>query len=54
MLQYEFVCLACKKRFSLVLTLSEYEKREIKCPKCGSKKVEQCWAAFYAVSSKKG
>jgi putative FmdB family regulatory protein len=52
--QYEFVCSACQKRFSLVLTLSEWEKREIKCPKCGSKKVEQCWAAFYAVTSKKG
>jgi putative FmdB family regulatory protein len=51
--QYEFLCLACKEKFSLVLTLSEYEKREIKCTKCGSKKVEQRWAAFYAVTSKK-
>ncbi len=50
---YEFLCTACDKKFSLVLTLAEREKREIKCPKCGSTKVEQQWAAFYAVTSKK-
>ncbi len=51
--RYEFSCLACKKKFSVFLTVSEYEKGKIKCPKCGSKKVEQRWAAFYAVTSKK-
>ena len=38
---YEFICQACGKKFSVVLTLSEYEKGQVKCPKCGSKKVEQ-------------
>jgi len=51
--QYEYTCLDCKKAFSVVLTLAEYEKGHVKCPKCGSKKVEQEWAAFYAVTSKK-
>jgi putative FmdB family regulatory protein len=51
--QYEFQCLACKKKFSLVLTLAEYEKGRFSCPKCGSTKVEQQWAAFYATTSKK-
>ncbi len=51
--RYEFSCLACKKKFSVALTVSEYEKRKFKCPRCGSKKVEQRWAAFYAVTSKK-
>ncbi len=51
--QYEFICSACKKKFSLLLTVSEYEKAKFKCPKCRSKKVEQRWAAFYAVTSKK-
>ncbi len=50
---YEFLCQACKKEFSLVLTLAEFEKGKIKCPHCGSAKVEQQWAAFYAVTSKK-
>ncbi len=51
--QYEFTCLACKKNFSLILTVTEYEKGVLKCPKCGSKKLEQRWAAFFAVTSKK-
>ncbi len=53
MLHYEFTCLACNKKFPLVLTVSEYEKGALKCPKCGSKKLEQRWAAFFAVTSKK-
>lgn len=51
--QYEFACLACKKKFSLVLTVSQYEKRKLKCPRCASKKLEQRWAAVYAITSKK-
>ncbi len=51
--QYIFACKECDKEFSQVLTLAEYEKGGIKCLHCGSKKLEQKWAAFYAVTSKK-
>lgn len=51
--QYEYVCQGCRKSFSKVLTFSEYEKGGIKCPHCGSNKVEQKVSAFYAVTSKK-
>ena len=51
--QYEFLCKDCNKKFSAVLSLGEYEKGGFKCPHCGSKKVEQRWAAFYAVTGKK-
>ena len=51
--QYEYVCQDCNKEFSLVLTLAEHEKGKITCPKCGSTKVEQQWAAFFATTSKK-
>ncbi len=51
--QYQFFCKACQKEFSVILTLAEYEKGGVKCPKCGGNKVEQRWAAFYAVTSKK-
>ncbi len=51
--QNNFLCRACKKEFSKILTLSEHEKGRIACPHCGSKDVEQRWAAFYAVTSKK-
>ena len=51
--QYSFLCRACKKEFSKLLTLSEHEKGGIVCPHCGSKNVEQKLAAFFAVTSKK-
>jgi putative FmdB family regulatory protein len=50
---YEFSCHNCKKNFSKVLTLAQYEKDKIICPHCGSKRVEQCWSAFNAITSKK-
>jgi putative FmdB family regulatory protein len=51
--QYSFLCRACNKEFSKILTISEHEKSQIACPKCKSKDVEQRWAAFFAVTSKK-
>ena len=41
--QYNFLCRACKKGFSKILTLAEYEKGKIVCPHCGNKNVEQRW-----------
>jgi putative FmdB family regulatory protein len=49
----EYLCQACNKKFSLFLTVAEHDKGNIKCPKCGSTKVEQQRAAFYATTSKK-
>jgi putative FmdB family regulatory protein len=51
--QYEYACKGCKKTFSLIMTLPQYEKRKVACPKCKSKKVEQKVATFFAVTSKK-
>ena len=51
--QYNFLCRSCNKEFSKILTISEHEKGPIVCPHCNSKDVEQRWAAFYAVTSKK-
>ncbi len=50
---YDYTCLDCKKEFTLTLSLKEYEKAEAKCPACGSLKVEQKPATFFAVTSKK-
>jgi len=50
---YEYLCKECKKTFTIVMTLAEYEKGSVACPKCKSKKVEQQAAAFFAVTSKK-
>jgi putative FmdB family regulatory protein len=50
---YEYLCKECNKRFTLVLSLTEYEKRLPACPKCKSRKVEQLPAAFFAVTARK-
>ncbi len=50
---YEFTCKGCQKSFSIVMTLSEYEKGRVTCPKCKGKKVEQKFSTFSAVTSKK-
>jgi putative FmdB family regulatory protein len=51
--RYEFYCEDGKKPFEVVLTLAEYEKGKIKCPKCAREHVRQKAAAFFAVTSKK-
>ena len=50
---YEFRCESCRKSFSVILSLADYEKKKYKCPKCGGKKVKQQITAFQAVTSKK-
>lgn len=53
--QYDYECLDCHHHFEVVLTLNEHEHERdtVKCPKCGSKKVEQLVSAFFAVTAKK-
>jgi putative FmdB family regulatory protein len=51
--RYEFYCEDCQKPFERILSLAEYEKDKVTCPKCGRKHVQQEAAAFFAVTSKK-
>ena len=50
---YDFKCEKCNKAFSLILSISEYEKRKFRCPKCKSTRVKQQITAFQAITSKK-
>jgi len=50
---YDYLCKDCQKTFERVLTLHEHDSETMRCPKCGSKKIEQQAASFYAVTSKK-
>ncbi|MGE5114616.1 MAG: FmdB family zinc ribbon protein [Acidobacteriaceae bacterium] len=50
---YDYVCNECHKNFEIALTLNEHENGVVKCPRCGSKKVVQEPAAFFAVTSRK-
>ncbi len=53
---YEFLCQKCEEVFALVYSIREYERKKkegIKCPKCGSSKVDQQISAFQVQTSKK-
>jgi putative FmdB family regulatory protein len=51
---YEFRCEKCRKLFTLVLSISEHEKRKrFRCPKCKSTRVKQQITSFQTVTSKK-
>ena len=51
--RYEFMCEKCKKPFELIMTISEREKGEAKCPKCKGAKVVSQLGGFMAQTSKK-
>lgn len=50
---YDYRCEKCHKRFSLVLTMKEHERRRITCPKCASRVVKQEIRPFFAITSHK-
>jgi putative FmdB family regulatory protein len=50
---YEYLCQNCKKPFEVVMSISEYEKRKVKCPKCGKGRVKQQITGFMVQTSKK-
>ena len=50
---YEFYCEKCNNEFSLIMSISEYERKKIRCPKCKSTRVKQQISSFQVVTSKK-
>jgi len=42
---YEFTCSECKHHFEVFTSISKKDK--IDCPKCGSKKLQESFGAFY-------
>lgn len=50
---YEYKCLNCKKVFTLIMSISEYEKGAVKCPKCGKGRVKQQITEFMVQTSRK-
>jgi putative FmdB family regulatory protein len=50
---YEYLCKECKKIFTLILTVAEHDRKRVACPKCKSRKAEQQFKSFFAVTSKK-
>ena len=50
---YEYICKDCQHKFEAILTLKEHESKQVSCPKCNSRKIEQDVAEFFAVTSRK-
>jgi putative FmdB family regulatory protein len=50
---YEYECLNCKKKFTLIQSISDHEKAKASCPKCKSAKVKQSISAFTTKTSRK-
>jgi len=53
MAEYEFECHRCKKVFTLFMRISERASAKIRCPGCGSEKVEPLMQPFLAKTAKK-
>ena len=50
---YSYHCEECGKRFTRVEPISAHTERKPPCPKCGSKRVQRVFAAFFAKTSRK-
>jgi ssDNA-binding Zn-finger/Zn-ribbon topoisomerase 1 len=42
----------CNKSFSLILAISEYEKKDVRCPECGGSDVRQQTTSFQTETSR--
>jgi putative FmdB family regulatory protein len=51
--RYEFLCDKCKKPFEKIMTISEREKGDVKCPACKGTKVTPQFSGFMAQTAKK-
>ncbi len=50
---YSFKCSACSHSFEQSMTVAERESVAVRCPSCGSDKVERVLSAFFAKTSRK-
>ncbi len=50
---YDLRCGRCRKKFSLTMSIAERGRKRIKCPKCGSQRVEAVFSSFFAKTSRK-
>lgn len=50
---YDFKCDDCDHRFTLTVSVSEYEKRSPECPQCKSNNVKRTITPFSVITSKK-
>ena len=50
---YDYRCGQCRSKFTVKQTFEEYGHKKVKCPKCGTTKVERLIGEVTAKTSKK-
>lgn len=50
---YEYRCDKCGKKFVLVQSIAQHDRKRASCPKCKSARVAQLFSPFYAQTAKK-
>ena len=50
---YEYRCPTCQMTFSVVQSMAEHDKGEVRCPQCRGTDVIQMFSTFYAKTDKK-
>ena len=50
---YDYKCQNCRKKFTTIMSITQYETKRVKCPKCKSTRVARVLQPFYAQTSKK-
>lgn len=51
---YDYECRDCKKTFTVILSLKEFDsKPKVECPDCKKTNVEKKFTAFFAKTDKK-
>jgi putative FmdB family regulatory protein len=50
---YEYFCENCKKEFSMIMSYSEHEAKEMACPECKGREIKQLVSTFVSQTRKK-
>lgn len=50
---YEYICEKCGEKFTVVMKISEHDKKRIRCPKCDNAEVAKQLQPFFAKTSRK-
>lgn len=50
---YDLKCSKCEKEFNIMASMSQREKKEIKCPECGSNELETVFKNLNVIQSRK-
>jgi len=50
---YEYGCEKCHKKFTVIMSFDEHDRKKPKCPKCQSSRVRQQLSGFFSKTSRK-